>query len=152
MTADDVVHSMMNRVIGDPQSKQKASVAGPVIKAEAVDKFTVKFITDKPAAPLLGFVCDRLIITSKAAFDKYGRDSADKEHLMGGGPHRLKNSYRPAIGDRQGPDHPEAKKNPRAPDEIVYRVMRETEQQIYGSIERRNPDRPVHPAPSAPAG
>ena len=44
VTADDVVHSMMNRVIGDPQSKQKASVAGPVIKAEAVDKFTVKFI------------------------------------------------------------------------------------------------------------
>ena len=81
---------MMNRVINDPQSKQKASVAGPVIKAEAVDKFTVKFTTDKAAAPLLGFVCDRLIITSKAAFDKYGRDAADKEHMMGGGPYRLK--------------------------------------------------------------
>src|SRR5262245_7057497 len=35
VTADDVVHSMMNRVISDPQSKQKASVAGPVVKAEA---------------------------------------------------------------------------------------------------------------------
>src|SRR5688572_20396048 len=45
VSADDVVHSM-NRVISDPQSKQKASVAGPVVKAEAVDKFTVKFITD----------------------------------------------------------------------------------------------------------
>ncbi len=55
VTADDVVHSMMNRVINDPQSKQKASVAGPIIKAEAVDKFTVKFITDKPAAPASRF-------------------------------------------------------------------------------------------------
>ena len=131
VTSDDVVHSMMNRVINDSQSKQKASVAGPVIKAEAVDKFTVKFTTDKPAAPLLGFVCDRLIITSKAAFDKYGRDAADKEHMMGGGPYRLKElipGQRLVIAKR--PDHPEAKKNPRAPDEIVYRVMRETEQRV----------------------
>ena len=30
VTADDVVHSLMNRVIGDPQSKQKASVAPSV--------------------------------------------------------------------------------------------------------------------------
>ena len=87
--------------------------------------------TDKPAAPLLGFVCDRLIITSKAAFDKYGRDSADKEHLMGGGPYRLKElipGQRLVIAKR--PDHPEAKKNPQGPGEIVYRVMRETEQRV----------------------
>jgi peptide/nickel transport system substrate-binding protein len=28
------------------------------------------------------------------------------------------------------PDHPEAKRNPQAPDEIVYRIMRETEQRV----------------------
>src|SRR5512143_1603093 len=77
VTADDVVHSVITRVINDPQSKQKASVAPSIIKAEAVDKYTVKFITDKPTAPLLSFVCDRLIITSKAMYDKYGRDAAD---------------------------------------------------------------------------
>ena len=77
VTAEDVVHSIMNRVIGDPQSKQKASVAPSVSKAEAIDKFTVKITTDKPTAPLLSFLCDRLIVTSKAAFDKYGRDAAD---------------------------------------------------------------------------
>src|SRR3954451_3875780 len=77
VTAEDVVHSVMNRVIADPQSKQKASVAPSIVKAEAVDKYTVKFITDKPTALLLSFVCDRLIITSKAMFDKYGRDIAD---------------------------------------------------------------------------
>ena len=131
VTADDVVHSIMMRVIKDPQSKQKASVAGPITKAEAVDKFTVKFITDKPAAPLLGFICDRLIVTSKAAYEKYGKDGADREHLMGGGPYRLKElipGQRMVIAKR--PDHPEAKKNPRAPDEVVYRVMRETEQRV----------------------
>ena len=131
VTADDVVHSLINRIIGDPQSKQKASVAPFVTKAEAVDKFTVKITTDKPTAPVLSFLCDRLIITSKAAFDKYGRDSADKEHMMGGGPYRLKElipGQRLVIAKR--PDHPEAKKNPGAPDEIVYRVMRETEQRV----------------------
>ncbi|MGH7928499.1 MAG: ABC transporter substrate-binding protein, partial [Candidatus Binatia bacterium] len=87
VTAADVVHSMMNRVISDPQSKQKASVAGPIIKAEAVDKYTVKFTTDKPVAPLLNFVCNRLIITSKSIFDKFGRETADKEHMIGAGPY-----------------------------------------------------------------
>jgi peptide/nickel transport system substrate-binding protein len=131
VTAEDVVHSMMNRVIGDPQSKQKASVAGPIVKAEAVDRFTVKFITDKPAAPLLSFVCDRLIVTSKAAFEKHGRDAADKTHMMGGGPYRLKElipGQRLVLAKRA--DHPEAKKRPNAPDEVIYRVMRETEQRV----------------------
>ena len=124
-------HSLTNRVINDPQSKQKATVAPSVTKAEAIDKFTVKITTDKPTAPLLSFLCDRLIVTSKAAFDKYGRDVADKEHMMGGGPYRLKElipGQRLVLQKR--PDHPDAKKNPRAPDEVVYRIMRETEQRV----------------------
>ena len=131
VTADDVVHSLMNRVIRDPQSKQKASVAPSVTKAEAVDKFTVKIMTDKPTAPLLSFLCDRLIVTSKAAFDKYGREVADKEHMMGGGPYQLKElipGQRLVLQKRK--DHPDAKKNPGAPDEVVYRIMREPEQRI----------------------
>ncbi|HUK42776.1 MAG TPA: ABC transporter substrate-binding protein, partial [Candidatus Acidoferrales bacterium] len=73
----------------------------------------------------------RLIVTSKAAFDKYGRDAADKEHMMGGGPYRLKElipGQRLVIA--KNPNHPEARKHPNAPDEIVYRVMRETEQRV----------------------
>lgn len=131
VTAEDVVHSIMTRVINDPQSKQKASVAPSIVKAEAIDKFTVRIVTDKPTAPLLSFLCDRLIVTSKAAFDKYGREAADKEHMMGGGPYRLKElipGQRLVIAKR--PDHPDAKKNPRAPDEVVYRIMRETEQRV----------------------
>ena len=90
VSADDVVHSIVNRVIKDPQSKQKASVAPSIVNAEVIDKLTVKITTDKPTAPLLSFFCDRLIITSKAMFDKYGRDVADKEHMIGAGPYRLK--------------------------------------------------------------
>ncbi|MDP2605894.1 MAG: ABC transporter substrate-binding protein, partial [Deltaproteobacteria bacterium] len=117
VTAEDVVHSIMTRVIKDPQSKQKASVAPSIVNAEAVDKFTVRITTDKPTAPLLSLLCDRLIVTSKAAFDKYGREAADKEHMMGGGPYRLKElmpGQRLVIAKR--PDHPDAKTNPRAPD------------------------------------
>jgi peptide/nickel transport system substrate-binding protein len=131
VTAQDVVHSLMNRVIGDPQSKQKASVAPSVTRAEAVDQFTVRIHTDKPTAPLLSFLCDRLIVTSKAMFDKHGRDVADRQHMMGGGPYQLKElipGQRLVLQKR--PDHIYAKKNPRAPDEIVYRVMRETEQRV----------------------
>ena len=131
VTADDVVHSLMTRVIGDPQSKQKASVAPFITKAEAVDKFTVRLTTDKPTAPLLSFLCDRLIVTSKAVYDKYGRDVADKEHMIGGGPYRLKElipGQRLVLQKR--PDHPDVKKNPRAPDEVVFRIMREPEQRV----------------------
>lgn len=131
VTAEDVVHSIVNRVIKDPQSKQKASVAPSIVNAEAIDKFTVKVTTDKPTAPLLSFFCDRLIITSKAMFDKYGRDAADKDHMIGAGPYRLKElipGQRLVIA--KNPNHPDAKKHPRAPDEVVYRVMREPEQRV----------------------
>ncbi|MGZ8426293.1 MAG: ABC transporter substrate-binding protein [Candidatus Binatia bacterium] len=131
VSADDVVHSIVNRVIKDPQSKQKASVAPSVVNAEAIDKLTVKITTDKPTAPLLSFFCDRLIITSKAMFDKYGRDVADKDHMIGAGPYRLKELI---PGQRmvlaKNPNHPEVKRNPRAPDEVVYRIMREPEQRV----------------------
>ena len=131
VSADDVVHSIVNRVIKDPQSKQKASVAPSIVNAEVIDKLTVKITTDKPTAPLLSFLCDRLIVTSKAMFDKYGRDVADKEHMIGAGPYRLKELI---PGQRlvmaKVPNHPEAKRNPRAPDEVVYRIMREPEQRV----------------------
>lgn len=130
VTAADVVHSIQ-RVLEDPQSKQKASVARPIKKAEAIDKFTVSMITKKPTAPLLDFICDGLIVTSKAVYDKYGREEADRNHMMGGGPYRLVElipGQRLVIAKR--PDHPAVKFNPDSPDEIVFRVMRETEQRV----------------------
>ena len=130
VTAADVVHSI-GRILTDPQSKQKASVARPISEAQVVDKYSVKIITKKPTAPLLAFICDRLIVTSKAIYDKYGPKVADRKYMYGGGPYRLKElipGQRLVLAKR--PDHPEAKKNPQAPDEVVYRVMREVEQRV----------------------
>ena len=130
VTAEDVVHSF-KRVLTDPQTKQIASVARPVKEATAIDKFTVKVTTKKPTAPLLDFLCDALIVTSKAIYDKYGAKEADRKYMYGGGPYKLVElvqGQRMVIAKR--PDHPAMVRNPDAPDEIVFRVMREPEQRV----------------------
>src|ERR1700756_1933346 len=113
VTSADVVHSM-SRVLA-PDSKH-ITLASPMLKAEAVDKYTVKLITKNPTAPLLDFICDRFIITSKAAYEKYGAADADRYHMLGGGPYARKEMV---PGQRivlvKRPDHHEAKKNPQAP-------------------------------------
>ena len=106
-------------------------MARPISEAQVGDKYTVKIITKKPTAPLLAFICDRLIVTSKAIYDKYGPKVADRKYMYGGGPYRLKElipGQRLVLAKR--PDHPEAKKNPQAPDEVVFRVIREVEQRV----------------------
>ena len=86
VTAEDIVHSL-TRILNDPQSKQKAAVTRPIKESAVVDKFKVRITTKKPTAPLLDFLCDNLIITSKAAYEKYGAREADRKHMMGGGPY-----------------------------------------------------------------
>jgi peptide/nickel transport system substrate-binding protein len=130
VTAHDIVHSIW-RIFNDPQSKQKASVARPVKEAKALGDFSVQITTKKPTAPLLDFLCDGLIITSKPAYDKYGPAVADRKHHMGGGPYELVElvqGQRMVI--RKRPDHPAMSRNPDAPDEVVFRVMREPEQRV----------------------
>ena len=130
VTAEDVVHSF-KRVLTDPQTKQIASVARPVKEATAIDKFTVRVTTKKPTAPLLDFLCDALIVTSKAIYDKHGAKEADRKYMYGGGPYKLVElvqGQRMVIAKR--PDHPATVRNPDAPDEIVFRVMREPEQRV----------------------
>jgi peptide/nickel transport system substrate-binding protein len=130
VTADDVVHSFW-RVFNDPQTKQIASVARPVKEATAIDKFTVRVTTRKPTAPLLDFLCDALIITSKKIFDKHGRKKADREFHYGGGPYELVELVPgQRMVTRKRPDHPQSMDNPKAPDEVVFRVMREPEQRV----------------------
>ena len=130
VTAHDIVHSIW-RIFNDPQSKQKASVARPVKEVKAIDDFTVQVTTKKPTAPLLDFLCDGLIITSKKIYDKHGPKVADRKHHLGGGPYELAElvpGQRMVIKKR--PDHPAMSRNPKAPDEVVFRVMRETEQRV----------------------
>lgn len=128
VTAADVVHSF-NRMRSDPGSKQVFRVA-PLANVAAVDEHTVAFTTKEPIAPLLEYLYSS-IITSKAVFDKYGADVADRNYPIGAGPYRFKELI---PGQRfvivKNPDHPDTKKNPQAPDELVFRVMREAEQRV----------------------
>jgi peptide/nickel transport system substrate-binding protein len=75
------------------------------------------------------------IITSKAVFDKHGADAADRNYPIGAGPYRFKELI---PGQRfvivKNPDHPDTKKNPQAPDELVFRVMREPEQRVTALV------------------
>lgn len=129
VTAADVVHSF-NRTMKDPQSKQKQNVV-TIASASVVDDYTVKFTTKKPTAPLVDYLFDRLIITSKAIYEKYGPEVADRKYPIGSGPYKFKELI---PGQRfvivKNPDHPDAKKNHQAPDEIIFRVMREPEQRV----------------------
>ena len=88
VTAADVVHSF-NRVNKDPHSKQQQNIA-TIARAEVVNDRTVKFVTKEPTAPLVDYLFDRLIITKKAIFDKYGAEVADRQHPIGSGPYKLK--------------------------------------------------------------
>ena len=126
-TAEDVVHSV-NRINTDPQSKQKQNVS-PIKEIVALDKYTVKIVTKEPTASLLEFIFDRVIITAKDLYDKYGARDADRKYPWGWGPYKLKELM---IGQRivleKESSHPDAK--PENPDILIFNIMREPEQRV----------------------
>jgi peptide/nickel transport system substrate-binding protein len=129
LTAADVVHSF-NRIRTDPQSKQKQNIA-PIASITAIDDYTVRFTTKEPTAPLLEYLFDRFIITSKAVYDKYGPEVADRKYPIGAGPYKFKELI---PGQRfvisKNLDYAGMKEKRQAPDEMVFRIMREPEQRV----------------------
>ena len=129
LTAADVVHSV-KRVGTDPHSKQTQNVA-PIASAEVIDRNTVKITTKEPTAPLLEFLSDKFYVTSKAIYDTHGPEVGDRKYPIGAGPYKFKELI---PGQRfviaKNTEHPDVKKNPQAPDELIFRVMREPEQRI----------------------
>ena len=129
VTAADVVHSF-NRIRTDPQSKQKQNIA-PIASATALDAHTVRFTTKEPTAPLTEYLFDRFIVTSKAIYDKYGPDVADRKYPIGAGPYKFKELI---PGQRfvisKNLDYPGMKELRQAPDEMIFRIMREPEQRV----------------------
>ena len=73
VTAHDIVHSM-GRTRKDPQSKQTQNIAA-VASEKALNDYTVQVTTKIPTAPLLDYLFDRIIVTSKDLYDKHGRKS-----------------------------------------------------------------------------
>ena len=129
VTAEDVVHSL-KRTRDDPFTKQRQNIS-PVASEAAVDKYTVRITTKEPTAPLLDYLFDRVIVTSKAIYDKYGADVADRQYPIGAGPYKFRElipGQRLVIGKDKS--HPMWKQYPQAPDEIVFRIMREPEQRV----------------------
>jgi peptide/nickel transport system substrate-binding protein len=129
LTAQDVVHSI-NRIRTDPFSKQRQNISA-IAGESAVDKHTVRIVTKEPTAPLLEYLFDRIMITSKVVYDKYGPEVADRQHPIGAGPYKFRElipGQRLVIG--KDPSHPMWKQYKQAPDEIVFRIMREPEQRV----------------------
>ena len=126
LTADDVVHSI-DRAKHDAHTAQASNVQ-PVASAEAVDKYTVKVTTKEPTAPLLDYLFDRLIITGKDLYEKYGV-AADRKAPYGWGPYVVKDL---AIGQRmvldKNPDWPGIKSE--NPGHIVFVRIREDEPRV----------------------
>jgi peptide/nickel transport system substrate-binding protein len=130
LTAADVLHSF-DRTLHDPHSKQAHNLA-PVAKAEAIDDHTVKVVTKKPTAPLLSYL-DKVIITNKAVYDKYGAAAADRDHPVGAGPYKLARFVSGQMfALAKNPDYPGMKDRTDLPDEVVYRIVREAEARVVG--------------------
>jgi peptide/nickel transport system substrate-binding protein len=126
-TAADVVHSF-NRVKDDPTSKQKHNLA-PVASIEQLDDYTVRMTTKEPTASLLSYLADLFIITSKAQYDQFGADQIDHQPPTGTGPYMFKElvpNQRLVIA--KNPNFYGGKVE--GPDEVVYRIMRETEVRV----------------------
>ena len=127
LTAEDVVHSL-NRTKKDPRTAQTSNVR-PIKTAEAVDKYTVKFVTTEPTAPLLSYLFDRLIITGKDLYDKYGQRDVDRKAPLGWGPYMLEDV---TVGQRmvlrKNPNWPGIKKE--NPDRIIFQRIKEEEPRV----------------------
>ena len=123
------MHSL-KRTRNDPFTKQFQNISAVAGEA-AVDKYTVRITTKEPTAPLLDYLFDRVIVTSKAIYDKYGAEVADKQYPVGAGPYKFRElipGQRLVIGKDKS--HPMWKQYPQAPDEIIFRLMREPEQRV----------------------
>ena len=131
LTADDVVHSI-DRAKHDPHTAQASNVQ-PVASAEAVGRYTVKVTTTEPTAPLLDYLFDRLIITGKDLFDKYGV-AADRKAPYGWGPYVVRDI---AIGQRmvldKNPDWPGIK--PGNPDHLIFVRIQEDEPRVTALLD-----------------
>jgi len=127
LTSADVIHSI-NRIRTDKRSSQKQNVK-KVKSVTADSKYTFTVITKTPTAPLLSYLFDRVMITSKELFDKHGAKKADRNYHYGFGPYKLKKLV---IGERvimeKNESWPGIGKN--VPDEIIYQIMREPEQRV----------------------
>ncbi|HEY7064526.1 MAG TPA: ABC transporter substrate-binding protein [Chloroflexota bacterium] len=120
LTAADVKHSL-ERALNDPDSTRRSSIS-TVESAAVVDDLTVDVTTKVPNATLLGQI-STIPITSKALYDRVGKEAADRQPVSAG----------PYVLQELVPDQRMVmRKNPYywhelpdAPDEVMIRWIKE---------------------------
>ncbi|MCC5979152.1 MAG: hypothetical protein JJU21_13905 [Salinarimonas sp.] len=126
LVAADIAHSI-DRIANDPNSRQTQNVR-QVVEVRVIDDLNLEVVTDQPMVTLPTFM-QNWIITSKALYDEFGPQVADREHPHGIGPYRLVDL---SIGNylvlEKVADHPRA--HPDNPDEVILRIMPEPEQRV----------------------
>jgi peptide/nickel transport system substrate-binding protein len=121
LTAADVRHSLIERALNDPDSNRKSSIV-TVEDAVVVDDLTLDVTTKVPDAALLATLTNNPT-TSKALYDRVGKEAADRQPISAG----------PYVQHEFVPDQRMVlRKNPHywgniasAPDEIVVRWIKE---------------------------
>ena len=127
LTSADVVHSI-NRIRTDPRSSQTQNVK-KIKSVVALDKYRFQLTTKTPTAPLLMYVFDRVMITSKELYDKHGARTADRKFPYGFGPFKLRKLQTgEGVILEKNELWPDVKKE--WPDELIFRIMREPEQRV----------------------
>jgi peptide/nickel transport system substrate-binding protein len=121
LTAADVKHSIVDRALNDPDSTRRSSIS-TVQDATVVDEQTVDVITKVPNATLLGQIAT-IPITSKALYDRVGKEAADRQPVSAGPYvlHELVPDQRMVM--RKNPYY--WRELPEAPDEVVIRWIKE---------------------------
>ena len=123
--AADFPHSI-SRARSDAQSKQQHNVRY-IKDVKTQDEETLVITTTEPVAPMMEYF-SRLIVTSKAQFDKLG-PAADKEAPFGAGPYALKQlAIDNFIAMTKVPGHPDLK--PENPDEVIFKLVKEPESRV----------------------
>ena len=130
-TAEDVVHSY-KRMRDDPTSQQRSTFSN-VDGIEAPDKYTVRLHTKEPDAALI-FRLNNRMITSKAAFDKYGSGEEADKHPNGTGPWLFK-EYVPGqrVVMEKNPNYWGTERKATF-DELVVRFVKEPQAAVTGLL------------------
>eukprot|EP01037_Dinobryon_pediforme_P001465 gene1465-1486_t len=133
VTAADVVHSHWRQM--NDKSTRQISNGKDVKTIEAIDDHTIKVTTAQPIATLLFSIVDRLTITSKAMYDQYGPEVADRDHPMGFGPYKIAQL---TTGRRMvlQKDPGSVFAVPNSPDELIFQVMKEPEQRVTALLNK----------------
>ena len=121
LTAADVQHSLIERALNDPDSNRGSSLT-TVQDATIVDDYTVDVHTKVPDAALLLSI-STVPITSKAHYERLGKQAADRQPISAGAYTLQELTPDQRVVLRKNPHY--WRLSATAPDEVVIRWIKE---------------------------